>query len=88
MIDGLTLTQSLPIMEYLEESRPDINPLLPGDPKDRVRGEMIFFTFDFELGLIFYHAIGELGVVIWIKRDLHNVLFSKLGFSAKLDVTT
>ncbi|KAL5257365.1 hypothetical protein ACHWQZ_G012337 [Mnemiopsis leidyi] len=41
VIDGLTLTQSLPIMEYLEESRPDIHPLLPGDPKDRVRVRQI-----------------------------------------------
>ena len=33
-IDGLTLTQSLPILEYLEETRPDA-PLLPSSPAER-----------------------------------------------------
>lgn len=41
IIDGVSLTQSLPILEYLEETRPDIYPLLPGDPKDRVRVRQI-----------------------------------------------
>jgi len=31
MIDGLTLTQSLPIMEYLDERTPTSTPLLPKD---------------------------------------------------------
>lgn len=35
-IDGLTLTQSLPILEYLEETRPE-RPLLPADPVSRQR---------------------------------------------------
>lgn len=34
-IDGLTLTQSLPIIEYLDETRPE-NRLLPQEPADRV----------------------------------------------------
>ncbi|OON17798.1 putative maleylacetoacetate isomerase, partial [Opisthorchis viverrini] len=35
-IDGLTLTQSLPIIEYLEETRAQIGrPLLPKDPAKR-----------------------------------------------------
>ncbi|MFT4705393.1 MAG: maleylacetoacetate isomerase [Bradymonadia bacterium] len=33
-IDGLTLAESLPIMEYLDETRPD-PPLLPSTPGDR-----------------------------------------------------
>ena len=33
-IDGLTLTQSLPIIEYLDETRPDIR-LIPEDPAAR-----------------------------------------------------
>lgn len=33
-IDGLILTQSLPIMDYLDETRPD-TPLLPADPVAR-----------------------------------------------------
>lgn len=38
-IDGHVLSESLPIMEYLEETRPDKTPLLPKDPylKARVR---------------------------------------------------
>lgn len=35
-IDGMTLTQSLPIIEYLEETRPG-NPLLPKEPTKRVQ---------------------------------------------------
>merc|ERR1719419_1593080 len=35
LIDGLTLTQSLPIIEYLDETRPH-NRLLPADPVKRV----------------------------------------------------
>lgn len=33
-IDGVLMTQSLPIIEYLEETRPDV-PLLPQDPIQR-----------------------------------------------------
>ncbi len=35
-IDGLTLTQSLPILEYLDETRPE-HPFLPADPVSRQR---------------------------------------------------
>ena len=45
VIDDMTLTQSLPIIEYLEETRPDVNPLLPGNPKLRVRGSLYSITF-------------------------------------------
>ena len=34
IIDGLTLTQSVPIIEYLDQTRPDV-PLIPEDPRER-----------------------------------------------------
>ncbi|KAK7105096.1 maleylacetoacetate isomerase-like [Littorina saxatilis] len=40
VIDGLTLTQSLPIIEYLEETRPD-NPVLPKEPGKRAQARAI-----------------------------------------------
>ncbi|KAG8448979.1 hypothetical protein GDO86_015882 [Hymenochirus boettgeri] len=39
-IDGVTLNQSLAIIEYLEETRPE-PPLLPSDPKKRAQVRMI-----------------------------------------------
>ena len=41
LIDNITLTQSVAILEYLEETRPN-KPLLPGDPKLKAKGLMIF----------------------------------------------
>ncbi|XP_041353464.1 probable maleylacetoacetate isomerase [Gigantopelta aegis] len=40
IIDGNTLTQSLPIIEYLEETRPD-KPLLPKDPVLRAKARAL-----------------------------------------------
>ncbi|XP_036591367.1 maleylacetoacetate isomerase isoform X2 [Trichosurus vulpecula] len=40
-IDGITLTQSLAIIEYLEETRPTPVRLLPQDPKKRASARMI-----------------------------------------------
>ena len=34
-VNGLTLTESMPICEYLEEAFPDSKKLLPADPKDK-----------------------------------------------------
>lgn len=39
-IDGLTLVQSLPIIEYLDETRPDVR-LIPEDPVARQRARAI-----------------------------------------------
>ena len=36
LIDGRVLTESLPICEYLEETRPE-RPLLPSDPFQRFK---------------------------------------------------
>ena len=41
IMNGLTLTQSLPIIEYIDELHPETNPLLPGDPVDRFRVRQI-----------------------------------------------
>jgi len=41
IIDGQTLTQSMAILEYLEETRPQLNPLLPADPVLRARVRQI-----------------------------------------------
>ncbi|XP_064624073.1 probable maleylacetoacetate isomerase 2 [Lineus longissimus] len=40
VIDGHTLTQSLAILEYLEETRPDV-PILPKDPAKRAEARAI-----------------------------------------------
>ena len=34
-IDGVMLNESIPILEYLEETRPDVNPLLPKSPLEK-----------------------------------------------------
>lgn len=40
LIDGLHLSESVAILEYLEESHPD-HPLLPNAPKDRAQVRML-----------------------------------------------
>ncbi len=62
--DGLTLIQSLPIIEYLDERYPD-PPLLPGDPagRARVRGLAAIVACDI-------HPINNLRVL----RYLHGPL--------------
>lgn len=47
-IDGLVLTQSLPIIEYLDETRPDA-PLLPADGRDRHRVRAIAAAIAMEI---------------------------------------
>ena len=41
LIDGLELTQSIAIIEYLDETRPDVSPLLPKDAASRARVRQI-----------------------------------------------
>jgi maleylacetoacetate isomerase len=41
VMDGVTLTQSLPIIEYLEETRPSSKSLLPKDPLKRAQARQI-----------------------------------------------
>lgn len=47
-IDGLTLTQSLPIIEYLDETRPDVR-LIPVDPVARHRVRAISAAIAMEI---------------------------------------
>ena len=47
-IDGLTLTQSLPIIEYLDETRPEVR-LIPDDPVARHRVRAISSAIAMEI---------------------------------------
>ncbi|KAI3714243.1 hypothetical protein L1987_72840 [Smallanthus sonchifolius] len=44
--NGQPMTESLAIMEYLDELIPDVHPLLPSDPSDRVQCRVLAYTFD------------------------------------------
>lgn len=56
-IDGLVLTQSLAILDYLEETRPE-PPLLPADPAARARQRAIALAVACEI-----HPVSNLGVL-------------------------
>ncbi|KAK1437780.1 hypothetical protein QVD17_03578 [Tagetes erecta] len=40
------MIESLAIMEYLDEIKPDVHPLLPSNPSDRVQYRILAYTFD------------------------------------------
>ncbi|KAK9052126.1 hypothetical protein SSX86_028754 [Deinandra increscens subsp. villosa] len=40
------ITESLVIIEYLDEIRPDIHPLLPSNPSERAQCRVLAYTFD------------------------------------------
>ncbi|KAL8267480.1 hypothetical protein R6Q59_004824 [Mikania micrantha] len=40
------VTESLVIMEYLDELQPDIHPLLPSNPSERAQCRVLAYTFD------------------------------------------
>jgi maleylacetoacetate isomerase len=66
LIDGgQTLTQSLAIIEYLEETRPE-PPLLPKEPiaRARVRAMALLVACD-------VHPLNNLRVLRYLKRELH-----------------
>ena len=48
MIDGLSLTQSLPIIEYLDQTRPGV-PLIPEDPRERHKVRAIAAAVSMEM---------------------------------------
>ena len=56
-IDGLVLTQSLAIIEYLDETRPE-PPLLPKDPAGRARVRALAYAHSIEI-----HPINNLRVL-------------------------
>jgi maleylacetoacetate isomerase len=62
--DGATLTQSLAIIEYLEETRPGV-PLLPADPvaRARVRALALMVACD-------THPLGNLRVLRYLVHEL------------------
>ncbi|KAK9056721.1 hypothetical protein SSX86_024084 [Deinandra increscens subsp. villosa] len=44
--DEHPISESLVIMEYLDEIRPDIHPLLPSNPSERAQCRLVAYTFD------------------------------------------
>ena len=62
--DGSVLTQSLAIIEYLEETRPQ-PPLLPGDATDRARVRAIALAIACEI-----HPLNNLSVLGYLNKTL------------------
>ena len=62
--DGTVLTQSLAIIEYLEETRP-LPPLLPGDAAGRARVRAIALAIACEI-----HPLNNLRVLGYLKKTL------------------
>jgi maleylacetoacetate isomerase len=64
-VEGVALTQSLAIIEYLDEQHPD-PPLLPADALGRARVRAAALTIAAEV-----HPLGNLRVQRWLKGELH-----------------
>ena len=62
--DGATLTQSLAIMEYLEETHPQ-PPLLPADPLGRARVRALALTVACDI-----HPLNNLRVLTYLSSEL------------------
>src|SRR5579884_136209 len=62
--DGLTLVQSLPIIEYLDETHPE-PPLLPADPAGRARVRALAAIVACDI-----HPINNLRVLRYLSRPL------------------
>jgi maleylpyruvate isomerase len=63
--DGAVIGQSLAIIEYLEETRPQV-PLLPVDPSGRARVRSLALTVAADT-----HPLGNLRVLKYLKHDLN-----------------
>ena len=68
-IDGLVLTQSLPIIEYLDETRPDV-PLLPADIRDRHRVRAIAAAIAMEIHPVCNMSVARYGTELAGGDDL------------------
>src|SRR5688572_30592643 len=64
--NGRILTQSLAIIEYIDEKYPDV-PLLPKDPTDSARGRGMALLIVCEINLI-----QNLGVLIYVKSPYNQ----------------
>ncbi|HWP94551.1 MAG TPA: maleylacetoacetate isomerase [Gammaproteobacteria bacterium] len=64
VVDGRTLTQSLAIIEYLEETHPE-PALLPGDPLGRARVRALAHTVASDI-----QPLGNLAVLQYLEREL------------------
>ncbi|MEM8589498.1 MAG: maleylacetoacetate isomerase [Pseudomonadota bacterium] len=62
--DGTALTQSLAIVEYLEETRPE-PPLLPGDAAGRARVRALASAIACEI-----HPVNNLRVLVYLTREM------------------
>ena len=63
-VDGQVLTQSLAIIEYLDETHPE-SPLLPADPAGRARVRALAQAIACDI-----HPINNLRVLQYLKREL------------------
>ncbi len=73
--EGSTVTQSLAIIEYLDETRLAF-PLLPSDPLGRARVRALALTVACEI-----HPLGNLRVLKYLVRNLHVSDEAKLEWS-------
>jgi maleylacetoacetate isomerase len=77
-IDGRTLTQSLAIIEYLDETRPD-PPLLPADPAGRQRVRALSYVIAMEIHpvcnqSVARHAASLTGDEATVKAWMHRFI--------------
>ena len=63
-IDGLVLTQSLAIIDYLDATRPE-PPLVPRDPAERARVLSLALTLTSDV-----HPLNNLRVLMYLEREL------------------
>jgi maleylpyruvate isomerase len=73
--DGAVMTQSLAIIEYLEEQYPDV-PLLPAEPVDRARVRALALTVACEI-----HPLGNLRVLKHLEQVMQVSAEAKLAWS-------
>lgn len=72
--DGVILTQSLAILEYLDETRPQV-PLLPPDPAGRARVRALALTIAADT-----HPLGNLRVLKYLTGQLEQTDEAKLAW--------